>query len=85
MADGVGGPGDGHQAHRAVEVGHVEGDFGSAVKEWEKLLSLLEPGSEDARMTQENLDDARERSHWQVRQKPVHAPAFGTYRTVVWS
>ena len=40
-------------------VAYQRGDFGSAVKEWEKLLSLLEPGSEDARMTQENLDDAR--------------------------
>ncbi|WP_119964864.1 c-type cytochrome biogenesis protein CcmI [Simplicispira lacusdiani] len=37
-------------------------DFDGAVREWEKLLSVLEPGSEDAKMTQENLDEARVRS-----------------------
>lgn len=37
-------------------------DFNGAAQEWEKLLSLLEPGSEDAKMTQENLDDARMQS-----------------------
>lgn len=37
-------------------------DFDGAVKDWEKLLGILEPGSEDAKMTQENLDEARARS-----------------------
>lgn len=37
-------------------------DFDGAVREWEKLLTVLEPGSEDAKMTQENLDEARLRS-----------------------
>lgn len=37
-------------------------DFDGAVREWEKLLTVLEPGSEDAKMTQENLDEARMRA-----------------------
>ena len=51
-------------------VAYQHGDFDEAVKEWEKLLSLLEPGSEDARMTQENLDDARAQSALAKAQKP---------------
>ena len=51
-------------------VAYQRGDFGSAVKEWEKLLSLLEPGSEDARMTQENLDDARAQNAQATQGKP---------------
>lgn len=45
------------------------GDFDGAVQEWEKLLSLLEPGSEDAQLTQENLDDARAQSAMVKKQK----------------
>lgn len=41
---------------------YQQADFDGAVREWEKLLSLLEPGSEDAQLTQENLDDARAQS-----------------------
>lgn len=43
-------------------VAYQRNDFDRAVKEWEKLLSLLEPGSDNAKMTQENLDDARAQS-----------------------
>lgn len=41
---------------------YQQSDFDGAVREWEKLLTVLEPGSEDAKMTQENLDEARVRS-----------------------
>ncbi|WP_404302239.1 c-type cytochrome biogenesis protein CcmI [Alicycliphilus denitrificans] len=51
-------------------VAYQRGNFDGAVKEWEKLLSLLEPGSEDAKMTQENLDDARAQSALAKEQKP---------------
>lgn len=44
-------------------------DFDGAAREWEKLLALLEPGSEDAKMTQENLDDARMQSALAKKQK----------------
>ena len=44
-------------------------DFDGAAREWEKLLALLEPGSEDAKMTQENLDDARLQSSLAKKQK----------------
>ncbi len=43
-------------------VAYQRGDFDGAAREWEKLLALLEPGSEDARMTQESLDEARAQS-----------------------
>ena len=33
-------------------------DFAGAVEQWEKLLTLLEPGSSDAQTTQLNIDDA---------------------------
>lgn len=33
-------------------------DFAGAAEHWEKLLTLLEPGSADARTTQLNIDDA---------------------------
>ncbi|MDD2712354.1 MAG: c-type cytochrome biogenesis protein CcmI [Simplicispira sp.] len=33
-------------------------DFASAVEHWEKLLTVLEPGSSDAQTTQLNIDDA---------------------------
>lgn len=33
-------------------------DFAGAAAHWEKLLTLLEPGSSDARTTQLNIDDA---------------------------
>ena len=47
-------------------------DFDGAAREWEKLLALLEPGSEDAKMTQENLDDARMQSA--LAKKPKTSP-----------
>lgn len=34
-------------------------DFDGAVNRWERLLSVVEPGSADAETTQTNLDDAR--------------------------
>lgn len=34
-------------------------DFAGAVEQWEKLLTVLQPGSADAQMTQSNIDDAR--------------------------
>jgi cytochrome c-type biogenesis protein CcmH len=34
-------------------------DFAGALSRWEKLLSLLAPGSEDARQVQANIDDVR--------------------------
>lgn len=37
-------------------------DYESAVRQWEALLAVLEPGSVDAEMTQTNLDDAREKA-----------------------
>lgn len=46
------------------------GDFDGAVQEWEKLLSLLEPDSEDAKLTLENLDDARAQSARARKQPP---------------
>lgn len=49
---------------------YQHGDFDAAVKEWEKLLALLEPGSEDARMTQESLDEARAQSAQAKAQPP---------------
>ena len=33
-------------------------DFAGAAEQWEKLLTLLEPGSSDAQTTQLNIDDA---------------------------
>ena len=48
---------------------YQQADFDGAAKEWEKLLTLLEPGSEDAKMTQENLDDARLQSSLAKKQK----------------
>lgn len=36
-------------------------DFAAAIAQWEKLLSVLEPGSADAEMTQSNIDEARTR------------------------
>ncbi|MDY0107001.1 MAG: c-type cytochrome biogenesis protein CcmI [Giesbergeria sp.] len=48
---------------------YQQADFDGAVKEWEKLLSVLEPGSEDAKLTQENLDDARLKSAQAKQQK----------------
>ena len=44
-------------------------DFDGAVKEWEKLLAVVEPGSDDAKLTQENLDDARAQSALARKQK----------------
>ena len=44
-------------------------DFDGAVQEWEKLLSLLEPDSDDAKLTLENLDDARVQSARAKKQK----------------
>lgn len=38
---------------------YQQGDFDRAAADWEKLLGLLEPGSEDAKVTQEYLEDAR--------------------------
>lgn len=40
-------------------VAYQRQDFAIAIQEWEKLLALLDPASEDAKMTQENLDEAR--------------------------
>jgi cytochrome c-type biogenesis protein CcmH len=37
-------------------------DFTGALSRWEKLLSLLAPGSEDARQVQANIDDARSKA-----------------------
>lgn len=34
-------------------------DYASAVKLWEKLLSLMDPSSQDAQQIQANIDDAR--------------------------
>lgn len=48
---------------------YQRGDFDGAVQEWEKLLALLEPGSEDAKMTQENLDDARAQGALQAKKQ----------------
>ena len=50
-------------------VAYQRSDFDGAVRDWEKLLALLEPGSEDAKMTQENLDDARAQSALTKAQK----------------
>jgi cytochrome c-type biogenesis protein CcmH len=38
---------------------YQRGDFAAAVSQWEKLLGLLEPGSEDAQQVQGNIADAR--------------------------
>lgn len=37
-------------------------DFPGALSRWEKLLSLLAPGSEDAQQVQANIDDARSKA-----------------------
>ena len=50
-------------------VAYQRSDFDGAVRDWEKLLALLEPGSEDAKITQENLDDARAQSALTKAQK----------------
>ena len=34
-------------------------DFNGAAEQWEKLLTVLQPGSSDAEVTQANIDDAR--------------------------
>jgi len=34
-------------------------DFGGAVQQWEKLLNVLDPTSQDAQQVQANIDDAR--------------------------
>lgn len=48
---------------------YQQADFDGAAREWEKLLALLEPGSEDAKLTQENLDDARLQASLAQKQK----------------
>ncbi|WP_298213160.1 c-type cytochrome biogenesis protein CcmI [Acidovorax sp.] len=53
---------------------YQQADFDGAAREWEKLLSLLEPGSEDAKLTQENLDDARAQSAMAKKQKEKVRP-----------
>jgi len=35
------------------------GDFKLAIGQWEKLLTVLEPGSQDAQQVQANIDDAK--------------------------
>jgi cytochrome c-type biogenesis protein CcmH len=37
-------------------------DFAGALSRWEKLLSMLPPGSEDAQQVQANIDDARSKA-----------------------
>ena len=37
------------------------GDYARAVADWDVLLGLLEPGSEDARVVQGNIDEARQK------------------------
>lgn len=48
---------------------YQRGDFDTAVQEWEKLLAVVEPGSEDAKLTQENLDDARAQRELATKEK----------------
>ena len=38
---------------------YQRGDFNAAAEQWEKLLTVLQPGSPDAETTQANIDDAR--------------------------
>jgi cytochrome c-type biogenesis protein CcmH len=49
---------------------YQRGGFADAVRHWEALLAVLEPGSPDADMTQTNLADARE----QVRKAQAKGP-----------
>jgi cytochrome c-type biogenesis protein CcmH len=43
----------------AATAAYQQGQFAGAVLHWEKLLTLLEPGSQDAELIQSYVDDAR--------------------------
>jgi len=45
-------------------------DFKFAITQWEKLLSVLEPGSSDAQQIQANIDDARAKAGLPVASAP---------------
>lgn len=57
----------------AFEANH----YANAVADWEKLLALLEPGSEDARVVEGNIAEAREKGGL----KPGNKPKVGTGET----
>jgi len=50
-------------------------DFAGAISRWEKLVSLLAPGSEDARQVQANIDEARSKAGLPVGNQSNALPA----------
>ncbi len=55
------------------------GAYSRAVADWEKLLALLEPGSEDARAVEANIGEARQKGGLKAApQAPAKVSAGGT-------
>ena len=50
-------------------------DFLMAIQQWETLLSMLEPGSGDARQIEDNITAARNNANLSAQNKPASTPS----------